>query len=315
MSMFDPAPVRLLGPPHLDEAVAVLAVLAAALALAVGLAGGLRAYVSTDRHVRGGAGGLQRRFRSLGILALALGGTVTAGGWVFLAFLTLCTVVAVAELIAAAGGRGALGLALPVALPVLAVPFGPGATLVALSLALLPGAVLALRPGYDAAAVATAGALAAGLILIAIPAVLLGLSRQQPGGYVLTALLILVPQIADGYALLSGRYLGRHRLAPRISPGKTVEGAVGGLVAGVAVALALSPWLAGVGIGAAIVLGVLLVAAGVLGDLLASMIKRRVGIDDFGRVLPGHGGLLDRLDSLIFAVPLGVLAHALMVTP
>lgn len=315
MNVFDPAAMRLFAPPHLDEAVIVLGVLAAALGLAVSLAYGLRARAPVDPAGRVGGGGLQRRFRSLGILALALGIAVTAGGWVFLGFLALCTGIAVAELVAVAGTRGSAGLALAAALPVLAVPLGPVATLVAMSLAVLPSAVTVLRPPYDAVAVGTAGALTAGLVLVAIPAVLLGLLRQQPDGYVLTALLILVPQVADGYALLTGRWLGRHRLAPGLSPGKTVEGVAGGLVAGIAVAVVLSHRLAGIGTGAAILLGALLVCAGVVGDLMASMIKRSVGVDDFGRVLPGHGGLLDRLDSLMFAVPLGLLVHALLVTP
>ena len=109
---------------------------------------------------------------------------------------------------------------------------------------------------------------------------------------------------SDIFAFFVGNALGRHRLAPSISPNKTVEGAVGALVGGAvgAVLVArlgmpnLSPVVAGV-------LGVAAAATGILGDLFESELKRWAGVKDSGRLLPGHGGVLDRLDSLLFGAP------------
>ncbi|HEY8492041.1 MAG TPA: phosphatidate cytidylyltransferase [Dehalococcoidia bacterium] len=105
----------------------------------------------------------------------------------------------------------------------------------------------------------------------------------------------------DTGAYVAGRALGRRPLAPAISPKKTVEGAAGGVVAGLAAVVALS-YLPGVDISlpAAGLLGLLVPVAAQLGDLAESLIKRGLGLKDTGHLLPGHGGLLDRLDSLLF---------------
>jgi phosphatidate cytidylyltransferase len=110
--------------------------------------------------------------------------------------------------------------------------------------------------------------------------------------------------LADTAAFYVGRSLGRRRLAPGISPGKSREGAVAALVAGVAGAGLVQVWfLPRLPLAHALVLGALLAAAGILGDLAESVIKRAAGAKDSGGLLPGHGGLLDRLDSLLFAGP------------
>jgi len=106
----------------------------------------------------------------------------------------------------------------------------------------------------------------------------------------------------DSAAFFSGRYFGRHKLAPRISPGKTWEGVFGGLVLSIIAALLFTVIPLGVPWYLAIVLGVLLGAFAVLGDLAESLIKRQTHVKDSGQFMPGHGGLLDRLDSLLFAV-------------
>ena len=98
--------------------------------------------------------------------------------------------------------------------------------------------------------------------------------------------------------------LGRRPLAPVISPKKTVEGAVSGLIVGVCVILLLgSLWLPLWSISALVLLGITVVALGVIGDLFESLIKRSVGVKDSSGLIPGHGGILDRLDSLLFAAP------------
>ena len=107
---------------------------------------------------------------------------------------------------------------------------------------------------------------------------------------------------ADSAAFFTGRYLGRHKLAPHISPGKTWEGVAGGLVLSVIAALIFTVGPLGVPWYLAIVLALLMGAAGVLGDLSESLIKRQMHVKDSGQIVPGHGGLLDRMDSLLFAV-------------
>ncbi len=105
----------------------------------------------------------------------------------------------------------------------------------------------------------------------------------------------------DGAAFFSGRYFGRHKLAPEISPGKTWEGVLGGLVVSIAACLILTvvplhvPWYF------AVLLGVLVGMAATLGDLAESLIKRQTRVKDSGQIMPGHGGMLDRIDSLLFA--------------
>lgn len=106
----------------------------------------------------------------------------------------------------------------------------------------------------------------------------------------------------DAAAFFTGRYFGRHKLAPSISPGKTWEGAIGGLVLSITAAVILTVNPLGVPWYFAIVLGILLGVAAVLGDLAESLIKRQTQVKDSGQIMPGHGGMLDRLDSLLFAV-------------
>jgi phosphatidate cytidylyltransferase len=112
----------------------------------------------------------------------------------------------------------------------------------------------------------------------------------------------------DTAAYFAGRFLGRHKMFPRVSPKKTWEGFAGGLAGSVAGALALRAMdpvgdLAGLGIAGAVVLGLGAAALGPLGDLVESMLKRAAGVKDSGRLIPGHGGLLDRIDALLFIAP------------
>lgn len=112
---------------------------------------------------------------------------------------------------------------------------------------------------------------------------------------------------ADTGAYFAGRALGRHKLAPRVSPGKTVEGLVGGVLLALLVVAAVfyTGWLEA-RLPALMVAALLTVLASVLGDLFESMIKRERGIKDSGTVLPGHGGMLDRIDSVTAALPVAL---------
>jgi phosphatidate cytidylyltransferase len=130
------------------------------------------------------------------------------------------------------------------------------------------------------------------------------LVRRLHDGLGWTLVLLLATFATDTGAYAAGRLLGRHKLAPRVSPAKTVEGAVGGLVFAVAAVVALDYLLdLPQRLPMMLVLGVAVGASAELGDLAESVIKRRLGVKDMGHLFPGHGGVLDRLDSLLFVAP------------
>jgi phosphatidate cytidylyltransferase len=114
---------------------------------------------------------------------------------------------------------------------------------------------------------------------------------------------VIITAAADVTALLVGSAMGRHPLAPSISPNKSWEGVIGGAVAAVLAAVIvvhfIHPWT----LGKAAVLGLVIAVVAPIGDLSQSMIKRHLGMKDMGSILPGHGGLLDRFDGLLFALP------------
>ncbi len=138
---------------------------------------------------------------------------------------------------------------------------------------------------------------------------------SQPNGnrWLLVALMIV--WAADSGAYFAGRRFGKTKLSPRISPNKTVEGLVGGVVAGMLVALVAAP-LADPGIAAKELIYVAIVAIwtilfSVVGDLFESLLKRHVGAKDSGSLIPGHGGVLDRIDSVLAALPVFALGKLL----
>ena len=119
---------------------------------------------------------------------------------------------------------------------------------------------------------------------------------------------------ADTGAFFAGRAFGRHKLAPSVSPGKTWEGAVGGMLLALAVtALAAGPL--GAPLPGFLALAVLVIAISVVGDLTVSLFKRGAGVKDSGQIFPGHGGILDRIDSLCAAGPVLLLGLALLGFP
>jgi phosphatidate cytidylyltransferase len=125
------------------------------------------------------------------------------------------------------------------------------------------------------------------------------------------AFLFIVTASCDGFSQVIGQWLGRRPLAPRLSPGKTVGGLAGGLIAASSVAMLVRDLLPASLIEAG-VLGILTGLAGLAGDLAASWVKRRAGIKDYSAALPGQGGILDRFDSLLGALAIvGALLPAL----
>ncbi len=128
------------------------------------------------------------------------------------------------------------------------------------------------------------------------------LLRNLPEGRQFFFFLLCTTWVGDSGAYYVGSRFGRRRIAPRISPGKTLEGTVGGIAATVLMAVLGSGWIWPViPWGSAAVAGVLLALSGLAGDLCESALKRAGAVKDSGGLLPGHGGMLDRLDSLLFA--------------
>jgi phosphatidate cytidylyltransferase len=135
-------------------------------------------------------------------------------------------------------------------------------------------------------------------------------------GFAWIFLLFAAVEVQDAMAWLFGRLFGHRRVFPSLSPRKTLEGALAGLAAGVAVAVLVSRAMLGLGWPLACALALLIAAAGFAGDLFASLLKRAAGAKDFDRVHPLHGGLLDIYDSFLFAaVPLNAALWAERVIP
>ena len=108
---------------------------------------------------------------------------------------------------------------------------------------------------------------------------------------------------SDSFAYFTGRFFGRHKMAPHISPKKTMEGLLGGMVGCILLCMAYS-WYFEFSLGEAFLLGLMVAIAAPMGDLFESYVKRVCDVKDSGNILPGHGGMMDRFDSLLFVAPL-----------
>ena len=258
--------------------------------------------------------------------ALLALGAVYAGGWVLAALLAVLAALTSRELFAMAARKAprplaALGMAGAAAI-VLAAGAAPSDGLdnplpagILIRLALLAPAIAIWSRGVEGEpllSVATtvfgagyAALLAFGLYLRHLP----GVDDARHAAALVFAP-VLLTWASDTFAYFGGRAMGRHKLIPRVSPGKTVEGALSAVVGTVAVGAAYAlflarfdSWVPTLAQGA--VFGLLVSVAAQVGDLAESAWKRDVGVKDSGTLLPGHGGALDRLDSLLFTLPLG----------
>jgi phosphatidate cytidylyltransferase len=158
----------------------------------------------------------------------------------------------------------------------------------------------------------SASALSGLLVLVPTGVALVALHRSGEAGPGLVLLLLVLVWAADSGAYFAGKRWGRRKLAPTVSPGKTVEGVCGGLT--LAMVAAISGWYVlqpgTLALGPAIAISLATVVFSIVGDLYESMLKRQHSVKDSGTLLPGHGGMLDRIDSLTAASPvfaLGVL--------
>lgn len=143
-----------------------------------------------------------------------------------------------------------------------------------------------------------------GMLYVGLTLSTLVSTRLLPSGELFVLFVALVTWAADTGAYYAGTLWGTHLLAPSVSPKKTGEGVLGGMALATGAALLAHAWfLPQLSLLDALVLGVLLTGSGLLGDLCESVIKRSVGVKDSGGSLPGHGGMLDRLDSLLFTAP------------
>jgi phosphatidate cytidylyltransferase len=145
------------------------------------------------------------------------------------------------------------------------------------------------------------------VLLRAVPGVIVvaGIGRGERGAWLMLFVAVCVWS-TDTFAYFVGRWCGRHKLAPQLSPGKTIEGSIGGFLGAVLIGAAFGRWIH-LPLMHGIAVGALAGIMGQVGDLFESALKRELGIKDFGRVLPGHGGALDRFDSLLFVAPLAYL--------
>jgi phosphatidate cytidylyltransferase len=184
----------------------------------------------------------------------------------------------------------------------LAVPGVPVETALLATLVVVGSiSVGAASPEDDVVRRAAVPLMAALYIGLPIGALVAVRTRFGPQALLLVMFTVMASDVAQYYA---GRAFGRHLLAPVVSPKKTVEGAAGGVVGGTAALVGFGAlWVPAVTWGWLAALGIVLVLLGIVGDLFESLLKRSAGVKDASGLIPGHGGMLDRVDSLLFVAP------------
>ena len=246
---------------------------------------------------------LTRVVTAVALLPLLVGVIILGNGWVFGVFLALLTGIALVEYFHMAfGDRQGLQVigvvsGLVVACPMLLAPGIPSPSILALTFTALCVVFLFARSDlherYHQLGVTLTGVLYLGYLLPHY-----GLLYREGEEWVLWILAVVFA--GDSLAYFVGRAVGRRRLCPEISPGKTVAGAVGFLIGSVAAGGLAGYWLLNVPWAHLVVLSIVVSVLGQVGDLFESWIKRTFAAKDSGFLIPGHGGLMDRLDSLIF---------------
>ncbi len=266
---------------------------------------------------------LKRTITSIVIILVMLPVCLLADTWVLPIVIALCALIAAYEMLGCVGTRKHLAIAIPAFIlaavsPICARLLGNDALFTSLYATLafffcfvLLSAGVFSRGKLDAEPLFVSFA-SLFYVITAFTAIVL--LSNRPFGMYFVLLALFGPWVSDVFAYLTGRFLGKHKLIPSISPNKTVEGMIGGIV---------FTALFTVGYGAALMrivddvqtanyLPLAFAGAGVsvisqIGDLIMSYIKRKYGIKDFGKLLPGHGGILDRFDSVLAVAPFSLL--------
>ena len=262
-----------------------------------------------ERRVADGRSGLALRVGSaLALIPLALG-LVILGEWAFACLVALAVVLMALEwrqltMARAGDGPGAAGglaaasaAGLGLLMVLLAASGHAGAALVALVVGALAAGLIARRLAAPPLWIGL------GAAYLALPALALVWLRGLPFGLQLVVWLLVVVWTTDVLAYLVGRTVGGPRLAPSVSPNKTWSGLCGGVAAAAVVGGLAAGAIGSERLLQASGLGGLLAIVSQIGDLIESALKRRAGVKDSGNLIPGHGGVLDRLDGLILAAP------------
>jgi CDP-diglyceride synthetase len=241
-------------------------------------------------------------------LAALFVASLFAGGWWFFALVVGLSAVALIELTRGLRSAGLVPLTLFALVGLLGAELaawlsGPaalgGVAALVILVVLLFYAVVPRRQALVNAGATVLAANWIGLLAFAFPIA----RAPEPVALILAVVVVVVA--FDTAQYFAGRSLGRRPLAPAVSPNKTVEGYIGGALVAVVVGVGLSliDFFEPIGIGAGLALGVAVSVLGILGDLSESLLKRALQVKDMGGILPGHGGVLDRIDAILFVVP------------
>ena len=262
-----------------------------------------RSRESNSRSRKSGSRNLLMRIVAAAVLIPLAVAIAYAGGWLWAALVTLAAIGLFVEWLAIVGLSGAMRVTVPgvAALAVAGLCFAIGRLDVAL-IVLAVGfiAVVSIAPERRSWA-------AAGFVYAAAAEIASVLVRLDPvKGFAALMFVLLIVWVTDSGGYFAGRGIGGPKLWPRVSPKKTWAGAAGGLVASLAVAAGFAALDLGKTL-PLLVLSAVLSTVSQLGDLFESAVKRRFGVKDSGQIIPGHGGLMDRLDGFVAAVVVAAL--------
>jgi phosphatidate cytidylyltransferase len=248
---------------------------------------------------------MTRVLSALVLLPAVIGTIWFLPSWATLLLAVIAAVLAYveyAEIARVLGARVAGGSGAAVVLACFAGTAGGADTLLMAALIVI-GAV-AVSTGHPGPGVlANAGASIFAPVYIGLPLGALASVRAHANGREAVLLLLIVIVVSDSAQYYTGRTFGKRPLAPAISPKKTVEGAIGGMVFGTLAMTVGGHWVFPAPIWVLVLLGGAISLLGIVGDLFESLLKRSAGVKDSSNLIPGHGGVLDRIDSWLFAAP------------
>jgi phosphatidate cytidylyltransferase len=224
---------------------------------------------------------------------------------VFVAVIVLLALLTMSEYLNLAGKSHTSPLRIFSYLAVAAVAAWPLAAISPIALVVLVPLALVMAPGRSLeTALPGAASSVLGVLYVGAPLAMMVSMRLQPRGAQWLMYVLILTWISDTAAYFTGRAIGKHKLAPRISPGKTWEGSIGSAIAAILFGVLYTRYFApDFPLALSLVTALVVNVAGQVGDLAESALKRGAGVKDSSTLLPGHGGMLDRIDALLFAVP------------